>query len=420
MNITFHHCTEVNRVVKMKGNFKIRKLVEEDRESFKKLIRYAFDPSQNSYENLGEYISDDPMDLFYGAFDGNLLVSGLGIHPYEIRMRSQDFKMLGIGWVATKPEYRNRGIARESMVKTFNYMYENQIPISVLFPAKPSFYEKLGYKLVDELVYYHFKTSDIKHQETDYRMVEVDSINDDIRSIYDKIIFKYDYIAKRPVIEYWRRHIKWNYKFICYNKNQAVGYVIINFPSVSAFIGDDTWVEKPEKTIVIREAFWLDQTAKQTIFNFLWAHRDQREYIAGAFPVNEVIIDLLITPRILERKTIDNSLLRIIDVKSVLENLTYSIDEFSISIEIHDEFCPWNNGIFTLTSKNKIIRVEFNEKSEISADIEIDISYFAQLVAGFKTINDLLDFDFVSINYEHLGLLQKIFPRSNNFLSEYF
>ena len=114
--------------------------------------------------------------------------------------------------------------------------------------------------------------------------------------------------------------------------------MIINFPNASAFIG--TWVEQPEKTIVIREAFWLDQTAKQTIFNFLWAHRDQREYIAGAFSVNEVIIDLLKTPQILERKIIDNSLLRIIDVKTVLENLTYLIDEFTISIEIHDEFCP--------------------------------------------------------------------------------
>ena len=109
----------------MKENFKIRKLTEEDRKSFRKLIRYAFDPSINSYENLGEYISDDPMNLFFGLFDGDLLVSGLGTHPYEIRMRSQEFKMLGIGWVATKPEYRNLGLATELIVNIYEYMYEN-------------------------------------------------------------------------------------------------------------------------------------------------------------------------------------------------------------------------------------------------------------------------------------------------------
>ena len=55
-------------------------------------------------------------------------------------------------------------------------MYENHVQVSVLFPFKLSFYEKLGYKLVDELVYYQFKISDIKHQKTDYHMVEVDRL----------------------------------------------------------------------------------------------------------------------------------------------------------------------------------------------------------------------------------------------------
>ncbi|MHA2268086.1 MAG: GNAT family N-acetyltransferase [Promethearchaeota archaeon] len=404
----------------MKGNLKIQKLTEEDRESFRKLIRIAFDPTYNSYENMDDYISDDSMDLFYGAFDEELLVSGLGIHPYEIRMRSQDFKMLGIGWVATKPEYRNRGIVRELMLKQFEYMHENNIPISVLFPAKPSFYERLGYKLVDELVYYHFKISDIKHQETNYHMVEVEIINDDIRRVYDKNMFNYDYIAKRPDIDYWKRHARHNYKFICYNENQPVGYVFINFPSASAFIGSDVWVEHPDKTIVIREAFWLDPTAKQTIFNFLWTYSDQREYIAGVFPVNEVIIDLLKTPRILKRKIIDNSFLRIIDVKSVLENLEYPIDDFSISFEIHDEFCLWNNGVFKLKSERKNVSVEFKKTSEIPVDIDIDISYFGQLVTGFRTIMELSDLGFVSINQGYIELLQNLFPRSNSCFFEYF
>ena len=164
----------------MKGDFKLRKLSEEDRESFKKLTRYAFDASQNSYDNLVGPLDKIPIDLFYGAFDENLLVAGLVIDPYEIRMRSRDFKMYGISWVATKPEYRNRGLVRELIVKKFKVMHENHIPTSILFPAKPSVYKSLGYKLVDELIYYHFKILDIKYHETDYHMVEVDRINDDI------------------------------------------------------------------------------------------------------------------------------------------------------------------------------------------------------------------------------------------------
>ena len=393
----------------------IRKLTEKDREAFRKLMRYAFETSKNNYEELKWPSDKVPMDLHYGAFDEEQLVAGAGIIPFDIRMRSQDFKMYGVGGVASKPEYRNRGIIREIMIKMFKDMQDNNIPLSVLYPFKHSFYEILGYKLVDEQFTYEFNISDILYRETDYHLKEVERINDDIRSVYDRAILNFDYIAKRPEIQYWRRLYKNNYKFICYNRNLPVGYVIINFPNWEA-----KWIKHPEKTMLILETFWLDQSAKQTIFNFLWSHRDQRKYVAGSFSAYENITDLLKTPRIKSRYITDNSLLRIIDVKNVLENLKYPCDNFSIIFHINDTYCPWNKGFFTLTSKGKEINIEFKESSELSADIEIDIGYFAQLVAGFRTVRDLLEFGFTSVNHEKLELLQKLFPKTNNYLHDFF
>ncbi len=393
----------------------IRKLTEKDREAFRKLMRYAFETAKNNYEELKWPSDKVPMDLHYGAFDEEQLVAGAGIIPFDIRMRSQDFKMYGVGGVASKPEYRNRGIIREIMIKMFKDMQDNNIPLSVLYPFKHSFYEMLGYKLVDEQFTYEFNISDILYRETDYHLKEVERINDDIRSVYDRAILNFDYIAKRPEIQYWRRLYKNNYKFICYNRNLPVGYVIINFPNWEA-----KWIKHPEKTILILETFWLDQSAKQTIFNFLWSHRDQRKYVAGSFSAYENITDLLKTPRIKSRYITDNSLLRIIDVKNVLENLKYPCDNFSIIFHINDTYCPWNNGFFTLTSKGKEINIEFKESSELSADIEIDIGYFAQLVAGFRTVRDLLEFGFTSVNHEKLELLQKLFPKTNNYFHDFF
>jgi predicted acetyltransferase len=326
--------------------------------------------------------------------------------------------MYGVGGVASKPEYRNRGIIREIMLKIFKDMKDSNISLSVLYPFKLSFYEMLGYKLVDEHFAYEFNISDIIFKKTDYHMKEVERINDDIRSVYDKAISNFDYIAKRPEIQYYRGLYKNNYKFICYNGNQPVGYVIINFTKKN----EEAWLKHPEKTIVIQESFWLDQTAKQTIFNFLRSHRDhgQRKYIGGFFSANEIIIDLLKTPRIKSRRVMDNSLLRIIDAKTVLGNLKYSPDTFSITFHIHDEFCPWNNGFFTLTSEGKEINVEFHNSLEKKADIEIDISYLAQILAGFRTIKDLLDFGFIAVNHEKFELLQDLFPLANNYFHDFF
>jgi len=403
----------------MQGNFKIRKLTEKDREVYRKLMRYAFEPAKNNYEDLKWPSDKIPIDWHYGAFDDEQLVAGAGIIPFEIRMRSQDFKMHGVGGVASKPEYRNRGIVREIMVRMFKDMYDNKIPISVLYPFKHSFYETLGYKVVDEIFYYQFKISDIIYKKTDYYMKyymkEVVRINDDISSGYDKAILNFDYIAKRPQIDFWRGHFKRNYKFICYKENQPIGYVIIYFATIN-----DSFLKSPDKTIVIRETFWLDQTAKQTIFNFLWSHRDQRKYIAGGFSTQENIMDLLKKPRIERRNIGDNSQLRIIDAKTVLENLKYPLDNFSITFHIKDEFCPWNDGFFTLTSEEKEINIEFHNSSENEADIEIDISYLAQILAGFRTIKDLLDFGFIAVNHEKFELLQDLFPLSNNYFHDFF
>jgi len=399
----------------MKGNFKIRKLTENDRATYRKLMRYAFEPAKNNYEDLKWPSDKIPIDWYYGAFDEEILVAGAGIIPFDIRMRSQDFKMYGITGVASKPEYRNRGIIRELMLKIFKDMQENNIPISVLYPFKLSFYEMLGYKLVDESFIYEFKISDILYKETDYSMKEVERINDDIRSVYDRVILNFDYTAKRPEIQYWRNLYKDNYKFICYHRNLPVGYVIIKFPKI-----EPNWLKHPDKTILILETFWLDQAAKQTIFNFLWSHRDQRKYVAGGFPAYEIIIDLLKTPRINSRYIVDNSLLRIIDVKTVLENLKYPLDNFSITFHIIDEFCPWNNGFFTLTSEEKEINVTFNESLEKSIDIKIDISYLAQLLAGFRKVKDLLEFGFISVNNTKIEILQDLFPLTNNYLHDFF
>ena len=275
----------------------------------------------------------------------------------------------------------------------------------------------MGYKVVDEQIFYHFEISDIKYNETDYHMKEVERINEDIIQVYNGGIKNYNYIAKRAEMQ-WKSFYKENFKFICYNKNQPVGYVILFFPKKTTEWLQD--FQHPEKSIYVIEAFWLNYTAKQAIFNFLWTHRDQRKYIAGYFPVNENIIDLLITPRILDRKIASNSLLRIINVKTVLKNIKYPLHNFSILLHIHDKQCPWNNGFFNLNSKDGTVNVEYKEETINSVDIEIDISYLAQLLAGFRTVKELLEFGFISINHGKFEVLQNLFPKTNNYFNDFF
>ena len=129
---------------------------------------------------------------------------------------------------------------------------------------------------------------------------------------------------------------------------------------------------------------------------------------------------MLDNPRVLRRETNINSLLRIIDVKKMLENLDYPINNFSISIRVQDKDCPWNNGDFQLDLKNGVISVNFEENKGGSVDLEINIGHLAQLLVGFRSVKDLLEFDLVTIKKEKYELLQKIFPKANNFFRDFF
>ncbi len=393
----------------------IRKLKEEDRNAYRKLMRYAFSTNRNSYENM-EWPKDSvPIEAFYGAFENEELVAGSAILPFDIRLRGKIFKMWGIGGVATKPEHRNNRAMRKIFLKKFQDMKNADVSVSVLYPFKFSYYEQLGYYLADESVLYQFKISDIIKVNTSYNMREVEQITDEIKEVYEKATENFDYIAKRVEL-HWKRNSQFNYKFICYNNNKPVGYILLHFPNKDSRLQ----LENRNESIFVQEMFYLDSIAKQTIFNFFWSHKDQFKYIAGTFPKQENIIDILKSPRVILRTIVSNSQLRIINVKTVLEALDYPIKDFMLKIRIHDEQCPWNDGDFNFSSENRRIKVVFGEKTNEKPNIESDIGHFSQVLAGFKSINDLLEFNYIKINIDKKELLQMLFPITNNYFRDFF
>ena len=396
----------------------IRKLKEEDRNTYRKLVRYAFSTNQNNYEKMLWPKDSVPIENFYGAFENEEMIAGSAILPIDLRLRGKIFKMWGIAGVATKPEHRNNRAIRKIFHKKFQDMKDAGVAVSVLYPFKFFFYEQLGYYLADESVFYQFKISDIKKVKTPYTMREVYEITDDIKVVYEKASEKFNYIAKREDL-HWKRKTASNYKFICYNNNKAVGYILLHFPNRDSY-DMPIKLEDRYKSIFVQEMFYLDSTAKQTIYNFLAGHRDQFQYVAGTFPKQENIIDILETPRIMYRTIVPNSQLRIINVKTVLETINYPINNFSLKIRIQDRQCPWNNGEFHLSSDNGIIKVVFEEKTTDSADLESDIGHFSQIIAGFRTINHLLEFNYIKINTDKRDLLQVLFPITNNYFREFY
>lgn len=74
-----------------------------------------------------------------GEFAGTLRLTSDTIRIGEARLR-----MGGFGWVTTHPEYRHKGVARELMQNTLQYMRSQQYHVSMLFGI-PNFYSRFGF-----------------------------------------------------------------------------------------------------------------------------------------------------------------------------------------------------------------------------------------------------------------------------------
>jgi GNAT superfamily N-acetyltransferase len=89
-----------------------------------------------------------PMQNF-ALYYGNNLLGNSGIFPFRIWMPGGWVTILGIGAVATMPEYRRQGVASALLKHCMSLIDEKNVP-SVLFTELPSVYEPSGFEIISQ------------------------------------------------------------------------------------------------------------------------------------------------------------------------------------------------------------------------------------------------------------------------------
>ncbi|MFX0115696.1 MAG: enhanced intracellular survival protein Eis [Candidatus Hodarchaeota archaeon] len=400
----------------------LRQLGDEDRETFARMMRYAFSSTKNTYEDALEenwketqpFLKD--MSQCYGCFEKGTLVSVSAFFESTLVVRKKEFPFGGIWGVATSPNYRNRGLIRQLFDKMLEEMYLRKIPFSVLYPFKFSYYEQFGFKLANEIFRYHIELKDIISRPIDNRIVrEVFSL-EDIKRVYEKITREfYNYMVKRTDDD-WRRRInpkEPGYFFICYDEDETPkGYMVVRFQER----GDPDFQES-EQTIYLAEIFWVDRETRQALFNFLKAHADHRKYVLFGSPDHD-IMSYVSNPRVKQTDIFAGSMIRIIDVETVLQAFSYpNIGDESLILQIQDPNCKWNEKSISLCLENE--KVTISETSQ-PADVKVEIGALSQMVVGYRTASQLHNSWDIECSQDMLAMLDQLFPRQNNFMRDFF
>lgn len=78
------------------------------------------------------------------AYYNGVLAGALRVTTDTIRLGEARLKTGGFGWVATHPDFRHKGVARELMVDTQHYLKQHAYHVSMLFGI-PNFYHRFGF-----------------------------------------------------------------------------------------------------------------------------------------------------------------------------------------------------------------------------------------------------------------------------------
>jgi predicted acetyltransferase len=222
-------------------------------------------------DTVAHIIETDPNVTFYGMFEGEKLIAVMRLFDFTMNYFGKMIPASGIGFLGVHLMHKKEKCAK-AMVEFYEKLYRSRgIPIGLLLPFRPDFYNKMGYGIGTKMNQYrlpanripaYFGHSDIRYVEIDdikkildchSRVAEkthgmIIKINDEIRDLvndpYNKIIGHYD------------------------GKGNITGYIVFKFQNAK----EDNYTIN---NIYIKELIYENTDVLKKLLGFLRKQEDQ-------------------------------------------------------------------------------------------------------------------------------------------------
>lgn len=364
------------------------------REQFIKLLNYCFKMCKDQ-EFIDDWESVDENKIILGAVEGDELAGTLTLTNRTMYLDGQGLKVYGLGGVATGSTYRSGGVCSNLIKYSLEYMNKEGAVFSILAPFSYSFYEKLGWKWCYE---YNTHCFDIERLKGIKANGKIDKLNDanfkELNTYYHAMVQGINGAAARNKV-YWNKRIcpgDDRYTVLYRNSEGTVeGYMIYK-------------IVHEQAELQVLEIQYSTMSAIKSFLSYIYAHSAQVTKVMILAQKHNKIQDLLANPKY-EVKQESYMMTRIINVEKALEKYTFN-KTGELTIQVEDNMCEWNNGIFTIvieeTASAKVKKQSDSKGEGAKVDIKIDVRELAQLMLGFRTLEDLEELEKVEINNEEV------------------
>lgn len=367
----------------------IRKIKDSDLKQVRKLHVYSTGRQWTDSEPSKETLAFYTLDEIIGMFNGEELMSMIRNYTFNQSVRGTVKRMGGVSHVATFPEYRLKGYAKQLMKAAFLDMKEKHHPVSTLHPFKESYYEAFGYVGTNDNVLLNMSMDGLypylknqheiqgKWEEKRVRAVDVQQEFEDFKlqlnlKKHHGLVFLNDMSS-----EYWKDdHEDVLVVFIKKDDEIVAGAKYIK-------IGNG----EGGRLFVI-EMYWKTLEARLMLFRFFAKHIDQFSHIELRFPFGTNFFPLVKDCSRPFEVSVNNRpwMVRIIEAMEAVKDIEVESEGRAV-LSLKDDFCTWNNGTYILEAvDNRLVM----RRTEIEKpQINMDIKGLTALLYGVYSVEEL-------------------------------
>ncbi len=396
-------------------SFQIRKLTSEDLTQYNGLLRYAFQVTEKSLQEIGWEDDEIKQSKFpvleranvWGCFDGGSLISQFAAYPLEMNIHGAVCPIAFITSVSTYPEYSGMGLMSRLMKQSLWEMRESGQTLALLYPYSIPLYRKKGWEIVSDKMSYQIRDVQLPRSiQVPGHVRRVSWEDADFMNLHTRF-------ASQTHGCLFRNHLAWDeyWRWDEDDTTVAVYYREDGTPSgyMVYLIKDDV--------MHIKEMIYLDSESRKGLWKYIGAHESMVDEVVGynyfsepiAFSLEDSDIKETIRPYIMGR---------IVDLEGFLKRYRFHPGfAGTFSLEISDPILEWNRKTLTLSISGGGASLTEGSCPHQAA---LSIGTLTTLLLGYKHATQLADLERIQADTETLHMLDHAVIHRKPYISDYF
>lgn len=374
------------------------------------LTSYAFRPSPPlmDKEKWMEKARDKEQDIVWALFIDGEAVACAAESPMRQHIRGKTFPMSGIWGVATHPRHRRRGYAKKLLARTLHHARQQGRPVSCLYPFRESFYERLGYA-----------TFPYPQQVTLRTQKLAPVLQMDIPGEVEMGGIKKEYDRYRTFLTEYQSRVhgmaldESGHRHRAAHNEYWVAFATHRGRDVGVMLYKLTGEEITRFTMQVTQFYYHTSQGKYLLLDWIARHIDQAEevelWLDPSSRPETWLSDLELTKQQLYIPPMG----RVLDLEHVAG---LKVGPGSFTARIVDQFCPWQEGLWTFESQDGRLQVRPGTEAQCTLSIH-------GLTALLYGTHDLASFPlrgWGDPGPDIQNTLRTMFPLKSPYLHEFF